>query len=195
MAVLKHHMLDGLIYSEKKAKFLVRYPKTGLSDARLPGLYKSEIDEYLLSIIKGHLILEYAICQLLIAKGEGRRIWKWAFPKKVETLKNYCIIAEWVLDICIDVNNLRNDFCHSLGHSITFEESWGLAKRWSSLGLEYSDGGMFEDEDYARECYPPTVVIDETIVNLMILEFDPILQNYGLKTTFENDPVNPPKIE
>lgn len=139
--------------------------------------------ELLVLVLKGHLVLDAMISMILQHYGYKEEIWKWSFPKKIAECLKVSPMQPWLADICIDINNIRNDYCHSLGHEIMFDEAFVLVNKWSKLGLDYSDEGIYQDKNYSSECYCVDGIIEETLSNTMV-EINDVFEKIGLESTY-----------
>ncbi len=140
-------------------------------------------DDIIGLILKGHLVIEAMIAKILNKSDFGEEIWSWPFPKKIKKALKVSPLPDWVADICLDINNIRNDYCHSLGHQLTFDVAFDLAQKWSSLGLDYSDEVIFSVKDEAEEIYGVEGILTETISNT-IDELNIVFGKLGIKETY-----------
>ena len=92
-------------------------------------------------------------------------------------------MPQWVGNICNDINDIRNDYCHSLGHEMTFSEAYNHVKKWSSLGLEYTDETIYSDCSGSEEIYGVEGILTETLSNIMD-EINMVFGQIGLKETY-----------
>lgn len=140
-------------------------------------------DDIIGLVLKGHLVIEAMLCKILANAGFGEEIWQWSFPKKIEKTVANSPMAQWIADICNDINDIRNDYCHSLGHETRFSDAFSYVQKWSSLGLEYTDETIFADEVGSQEFYGVEGILTETISNT-IDEINVVFGQVGLKETY-----------
>lgn len=98
-------------------------------------------------LLKGHLVVEAILVKNLQHAGHGEKVWEWSFPKKAKLCLENGYLCKTTHDICIDINNIRNDFCHSLGHKITFKEAYSMLDKWVKSGLDYGDDLYLDYDD------------------------------------------------
>lgn len=161
---------------------VVRKPKIEPAfDYHLSYAYRDENNMIL--ILKGHLVIEAMLGKILEKAGFDEEIWRWSFPKKVEKSIANSPMPKWVGDICNDINDIRNDYCHSLGHEVAFSEAYIYVQKWSSLGLEYSDESISSNVAESEEIYGVSGILTETISNI-IDEINHVFGKIGLKETY-----------
>ncbi|MEN9657352.1 MAG: hypothetical protein RL571_817 [Pseudomonadota bacterium] len=161
---------------------VVRKPKVEPTfDYHLSSAFKDE--DILALVLKGHLVIEAMLGKILGNAGFGEEIWRWPFPTKVEKSIANGSMPQWVGDICNDINNIRNDYCHSLGHELSFSEAYKHAQGWSSLGLEYTDETIYSDATESEEMYGVEGILTETLSNIMD-EINVVFGKIGLKETY-----------
>lgn len=161
---------------------MVRKPKIEPTfDYHLSSAFKDE--DILSLVLKGHLVIEAMLGKILEKAGFGEEIWRWPFPTKVEKTIANSPMPQWVGDICNDINDIRNDYCHSLGHEVSFSEAYGHVQRWSSLGLEYTDETIYSDAAESEEIYGVEGILTETLSNTMD-EINVVFGKIGLKETY-----------
>lgn len=159
-----------------------RKPKTEPTiDYHLSSAFKD--DDIIDLILKGHLVIEAMIAKILENFGFGDEIWKWSFPKKIEKCISVSPLPHWVGDICLNINDIRNDYCHSLGHRTTFDEVFEYLKKWSNSGLEYTDETIYNNKTYSEECYGVKGILTETLSNTMD-EINNVYRALGIKETY-----------
>jgi hypothetical protein len=162
---------------------VVRKPKVEPTiDYHLTSAFKDE--DILALVLKGHLVIEAMLGKILRQAGFGEEIWRWPFPTKIEKCIASSPLPQWLGEICSDINNIRNDYCHSLGHEVSFSEAYKYVKRWSSLGLEYSDETICSDARESEEIYGVEGILTETLSNVMD-EINTVFGEVGLKETYK----------
>ncbi|MFA7818603.1 hypothetical protein [Aeromonas dhakensis] len=140
-------------------------------------------DDIISLILKGHLVIEAMLGKILEKSGFGEEIWRWPFPAKVEKSIANSPLPQWVGDICNDLNEIRNDYCHSLGHELTFSNAYSYVVKWNSLGLEYTDETIYSNFSESEECYGVEGILTETISNT-IDEINYVFGKIGLRETY-----------
>ncbi len=104
-------------------------------------------DGYLIHLLlKGHLVVEAILVKNLLHAGYGEKVWQWSFPRKAKLCMEKGYVCNVTYQVCLDINNIRNDFCHSLGHKITFLEAYKMLEHWMNIGLDYGDDLMLDYE-------------------------------------------------
>ncbi|BCO25713.1 hypothetical protein MIZ03_0592 [Rhodoferax lithotrophicus] len=161
---------------------MVRKPKIEPTfDYHLSSAFKDE--DILALVLKGHLVIEAMLGKILEKAGFGEEIWRWPFLTKVEKSIENSPMPQWVGDICNDLNDIRNDYCHSLGHEVSFSEVYAHVQRWSSLGLEYTDETIYSDAVESEDIYGVEGILTETLSNTMD-EINNVFGQIGLKETY-----------
>lgn len=161
---------------------MVRKPKIEPTfDFHLSSAFKDE--DILVLVLKGHLVIEAMFGKILEKASFGEEIWRWPFPTKVEKAIANSPMPQWVGDICNDINDIRNDYCHSLGHEVSFSEAFSHVQKWSSLGLEYTDETIYSDAAESEEIYGVKGILTETLSNTMD-EINVVFGQIGLKETY-----------
>ncbi len=150
-------------------------------DYHLSHAYRDE--DNMILILKGHLVIEAMLGKVLEKAGFGEEIWRWSFPIKVEKSIGNSPMPHWVGDICNDINGIRNDYCHSLGHEVTFSDAYNHVKKWSLLGLEYTDETIYSNQAESEEIYGVAGILSETVSNI-IDELNDVFGKIGLKETY-----------
>lgn len=161
---------------------MVRKPKIEPAcDYHLTSAFRDE--DIMTLVLKGHLVIEAMLGKILERAGFGEEIWRWSFPKKVEQSLDNSPMAPWVGVICNDINDIRNDYCHSLGHEVSFSEAYRYVQKWDSLGLEYTDETIYSDKAESEEIYGVEGILTETLSNTMD-EINCVFGKIGLKETY-----------
>jgi len=119
-------------------------------------------DQVLIYILKGHLVIEALLLELLQVKIQGDTPWKWNFPTKTSECVSFGLISRDQADALNDLNDLRNDFAHILGQSLDFDRVFSLVKK-ASKGFEFSDMTIHTDKSLAEEWYG----IESSIVEVL----------------------------
>jgi hypothetical protein len=150
-------------------------------DYHLSSAFKD--DDIISLILKGHLVIEAMAAKILEHIGFGDEIWRWSFPKKIDECVANSPMPQWIGNICLDINEIRNDYCHSLGHQTTFDEIFEYVQKWSESGLEYTDETIYSDKVYSEECYGLEGILTETLSNTMF-EINEVFSALGIKETY-----------
>lgn len=109
-------------------------------------------NQVLVYILKGHLVIEALLVELLQVKIQGDTPWKWNFPTKTSKCVSFDLISQDQADALNDLNDLRNDFAHILGQSLDFDRVFSLVKK-TSKGFEFSDMAIHNNKSLAKEWY------------------------------------------
>ncbi|KJZ08926.1 hypothetical protein TW85_23115 [Marinomonas sp. S3726] len=117
-------------------------------------------------LLKGHLVVEAILVKNLQHAGYSEKVWAWSFPKKAKLCLEKGYVCNVTYQVCIDINNIRNDFCHSLGHKITFSEAYEMLEHWMELGLDYGDDLQL-DYEYLEENLDTEGIFYETFTYLI----------------------------
>ena len=135
-------------------------------------------DQPLDLVLRGHLVIEALLVELIQTKQPGDQPWKWNFPQKAD----FCV-AQNLLDspraeVCKRLNDIRNDFAHVLGHRVTFDELFTLVCQAAQAGLDFSDDTIHQNRALSEEWYGIDGVITE-IFNSMYFDLAEALVNAG----------------
>lgn len=129
---------------------------------------RGDNDETLVTLLKGHLVIEALLVELIQLRGDGDTPWRWNFPKKTEKCVEFGFIRQNQADVLNDLNNLRNDFAHILGHTITIDLVFDLTNKAASAGFEFSDDTLWQDRQKAEEDYGIHGCIVEVLNSLYV---------------------------
>ena len=131
------------------------------------GYNESRADGFLIHLLlKVHLVIEAILVKNLQHAGYDDQVWSWPFPKKAKLCLEKEYICNVTYEVCIDINNIRNDFCHSLGHKITFKEAYEMLEHWMNIGLDYGDDLQL-DYEYLEENLDTEGIFHETFTYLI----------------------------
>jgi len=64
------------------------------------------------------------------------------------------------------LNDIRNDFAHSLGHKLTFDDAFDYVVKMASAGYDFSDEAIFRDKKLSREWYGIEGIFTEILTEL-----------------------------
>ncbi len=110
-------------------------------------------DERLVTILKGHLVVEALLVELLELDVPVDAPWKWNFPTKTAKCVELGLITASKAEALNELNNIRNDFAHVLGQSLGFERVFDLVQKAASAGFEFSDDAIHQDQVKSKQWY------------------------------------------
>lgn len=113
----------------------------------------SKDDEALLTVLKGHLVVEALLVELIRLRVNGDMMWRWNFPTKTSKCVEFGFITQDQAEALNDLNDLRNDFAHVLGQDINFDRVFSLAQKAAYAGFDFSDDTLHQDRATAEEWY------------------------------------------
>lgn len=113
----------------------------------------SRDDEALLTVLKGHLVVEALLVELIQLRETGDMMWRWSFPTKTSKCVEFGFITQDQAEALNDLNNLRNDFAHVLGQDISFDRVFSLAQKAAHAEFDFSDDTLHQDRATAEEWY------------------------------------------
>jgi len=113
----------------------------------------SESDEALVTVLKGHLVIEALLVELIQLRVSTDSMWRWTFPAKTSKCVEFGFITQSQADALDDLNNLRNDFAHILGQDITFDRVFTMAQKAANARFDFSDDTIHQDRVKAEEWY------------------------------------------
>ncbi|ELI0377407.1 hypothetical protein Q8V56_003395 [Vibrio cholerae] len=123
-------------------------------------------NDFIIMLLKGHLVIEAVLAKILNHCGHGEEIWRWSFPQKVDKCYELGVIDNVGVVVSKDINDIRNDFCHSLGHDISFDTMYDFLIKWNSVGLDYGDDLDFTYE-VQKEEFGIEGILDESMSYLI----------------------------
>jgi len=149
--------------------------------------------DYLLSLfgnvtiaafINGHLIIESLLVQFIELKcGKSESWFKLNFPSKVNKCISLGFFDSKLGDFLLLINDIRNNYAHNLGYTLTFDELFILAQKAGSAGIDFSDDTIYLNKDASKEWYGEEGIIQEVFQNTaMDLSF--IIESHGGKFEF-----------
>ena len=112
----------------------------------------SNNDEALVFVLKGHLVIEALLVELIHLRSPGDIVWRWNFPKKTSKCVDFGFITKDKADALNNLNDLRNDFAHILGQDITFDRIFMLVQKAVHAGFDFSDDTI-QDRNKAEQWY------------------------------------------
>ncbi len=123
-------------------------------------------NETMAAFINGHLIIEALLVQFIEhKKGNDERLSKLNFPTKVKKcveLKYFDVKTEAFL---LMINDIRNNYAHNLGYTLTFDELFLLAENAGQVGIDFSDETIYQDKKLSKEWYGEYGIVQEIFQN------------------------------
>jgi hypothetical protein len=132
-------------------------------------LTKHPQQDALVLILMGHLSIEYLLVEILKLKcPHVDEPWNWNFPNKVNKCVEIGVLTDEAGEALKAFNNVRNDFAHILGHRLTFDEVFGLAKKVAGAGFDFTDDTIWADRQVSEEWYGIEDVVNEVVSNIYL---------------------------
>ena len=142
-------------------------------------LRASCIDEQaLVLVLKGHLVIEAILVELIQIKVSNDTPWKWNFPAKTSQCVHCGFINQAQADALNDLNDLRNDCAHILGQQFTFDRIFTLIKKAADAGFDFSDETIHRDPTLSEEWYGIEAGLSE-VLNSFYFDLADILHASG----------------
>lgn len=163
----------------RKAKRNVKF-----DDILSSNFYGSDRSSLIDPVLRGHLILEAIIVEIIQIHRPGDKAWKWNFSQKTQYLVDSNIIDLGIKTAFGRINNLRNDFAHSFGHIVTVEYLLGLARELESNGIAFSDSIVEDTAETALENYQDIEGILSEIIWCVLFEAANVLEEQGGRDIF-----------
>lgn len=135
-------------------------------------------------VLKGHLILEAILVEIIQIDQRDDTPWRWSFPKKVAYLVERGRISEDIGRAFLMINDLRNDFAHIFDHSMSNEDLLTLARKIEDLGVDFSDSIGHYTVQQAEEFYGDSSSILSEILWCVLFEAAIILHDCGGREIF-----------
>lgn len=123
----------------------------------------SENDEILVTVLKGHLVFEALLVEIIQLKLFNDHPWKWSFPNKVKWCVEKGYLSDQKGNALKYFNDIRNDFAHILGHQLTFDRVFTLAEKLGDAGFYFSDETIYSDRQLSEEWYG----IDSAMIDIL----------------------------
>lgn len=164
----------------RKAKRSVAF-----DDILSSNFYAPDANTLIDPILRGHLILEAIIVEIIQLTKPGDIAWSWNFPTKTKYLVDNNLISNDLKNGFDEIINLRNDFAHSFGFDVTSEYLLELARKLEdSCGIDFSDSiGRYSLED-ALKFYGSINGILSEILWCVLFEAANILEENGGRNMF-----------
>ena len=106
-----------------------------------------------MTVLKGHLVIEALLVELIQLRVANDAMWRWNFPTKTSKCVDFGFLTQDQADALNDLNDLRNDFAHILGQDVTFDRVFTLARKAAHAGFDFSDDTIHQDRNKAEEWY------------------------------------------
>lgn len=135
-------------------------------------------DQRLVTVLKGHLVIEALLVELLELHVDVDAPWKWNFPTKTAKCVDFGLITTSQAEALNELNNIRNDFAHVLGQRLGFERIFSLIQKAASAGFDFSDESIYQNETTAKEWYDTDGCIVE-VLNSFYVDLAMILVENG----------------
>ncbi|BAY42124.1 glycyl-tRNA synthetase subunit alpha (plasmid) [Nostoc sp. NIES-2111] len=154
-----------------------------LRKAKLPPSFwhyvaQTDQEEILVLVLKGHLVIEALLVELIQLTENSDQPWRWNFPSKVKKCIELNYLTTDMGDALLNINDLRNDLAHILGHSITFDRVFELAQKVGNAGFAFSDETIYLDKQQSEDWYGIFGVLMD-ILNSIYFDLGSILYNNG----------------
>jgi hypothetical protein len=120
-------------------------------------------DQRLVTVLKGHLVVEALLVELLETQVPTDMPWKWNFPTKTAKCVDFGLITASQADALNELNNIRNDFAHVLGQRLGFERVFRMVQKAASAGFDFSDDTIHQDEVKSKNWYDTDGCIVEVL--------------------------------
>jgi hypothetical protein len=135
-------------------------------------------DQRLVTVLKGHLVVEALLVELLELHVPADAPWKWNFPKKTAKCVEFGLITASQAEALNELNSIRNDFAHVLGQRLGFERAFAMVQKAASAGFDFSDDTIHQDEIKSRECYDTDGCVVE-VLNSFYFDLAMLLLEHG----------------
>lgn len=123
----------------------------------------SQNDELLVTVLKGHLVIEALLVELIQLKISNDQPWRWNFLQKIDwCVKEGYISAQKGVALKA-FNDIRNDFAHVLGHQLAFDQVFTVAQQLGEAGFDFSDKTIYTDRELSKHEYG----IDGAIIDIL----------------------------
>ena len=164
----------------RKAKRSVAF-----DDILSSNFYAPDTNTLIDPILRGHLILEAIIVEIIQLTIPGDIAWSWNFPTKTKYLLDKNLISNKIKKGFDEINNLRNDFAHSFGFDVTSEYLLALARNLEDdCGIDFSDSIGHYSVAEALEYYDSINGILSEILWCVLFEAANILEENGGRDMF-----------
>jgi hypothetical protein len=164
----------------RKAKRSVAF-----DDILSSNFYAPDTNTLIDPILRGHLILEAIIVEIIQQSKAGDTAWNWNFPTKTKYLVDQNLISDEIKLAFDEINNLRNDFAHSFGFDVTPNYLLELARKLEDeCGVDFSDSIGHYSVEEALEYYESINGILSEILWCVLFEAANVLEENGGRDIF-----------
>lgn len=129
-------------------------------------------------VLRGHLVIEALLVELIQLQVANDRPWKWDFPSKVRWCVDKSLIPAERESCYLHFNDIRNDFAHILGHELTFDDLHDLLVDMAQAGYDFSDDTIYSDRELSEKWYGMEGALQE-IINEFYFELAFSLHDHG----------------
>lgn len=140
-------------------------------------LEETGMDDLISFILKGHLVLDSLLVEILKVKQLPVNI---SFSKNVEKLKKTNILNDQEAKALQLINYERNNLAHILGHELNFQHAFNLAQKMHSFGVDFSDGLIHSNYKHAQEYYGIRDVFFDVFHDLFLNLADKLVEHGGI---------------
>jgi hypothetical protein len=140
-------------------------------------------DQRLVTLLKGHLVVEALLVEILELHVPVGAPWKWNFPSKTARCVELGLITALQAEVLNELNNVRNDLAHVLGQRLDFDRLFGLVQKAASAGFEFSDDTIHMDKVKSKDWYDTDRCIVELLNSFYFDLATRLLENGGLDST------------
>lgn len=135
-------------------------------------------DHRLVAVLKGHLVVEALLVELLEIHVPVDAPWNWNFPTKTAKCVEFGLITAPQAEALNELNNIRNDYAHVLGQRLGFERVFVLVRKAASAGFNFSDDTIHQDEVKSKAWYDTDGCIVE-VLNSFYFDLAMLLLEHG----------------
>jgi hypothetical protein len=114
-------------------------------------------------VLKVHLALEALAFELLQLTDSGNKVYRWSFPEKCERLVTLGRIKQDDANALLRFNDLRNDFAHIFGKTVSLTDALKLARDIEADGVDFTDSVGHYNEDEAQSYYGGTLGVMQEV--------------------------------
>ena len=119
-------------------------------------------------VLRGHLVVEALLVEIVQLTRPGDVVWRWNFGEKLQ----HCVTQGYIPVVqaaCYNrLNDIRNDFAHILGHRLTYDELFQYAREMAAAGFDFSEDSVYADRQRSEEWYGYEGCMLEILNNLSI---------------------------
>ena len=134
--------------------------------------------------LRGHLVIEALLVELITTVEAGDHIWKWGFPVKTNFALDHNLITGGIKQALDCFNDFRNDFAHIFGFAITDHDVHQLARRLEKHGVDFSDSVGHQPFKEAMQSYGGEAGILSEILWCLAFELAHSLMERGGRDLF-----------